>query len=121
MALAALQDRQVGLMSVLRFEIIRDAKTGMNELSVAGELYSDVKAGQTTSAYRFEIYRRNEIDEASCLIMNGANPVVTGFQDVTTSGSNGFISFEDSVKTTLSFADLVDNNDLKVVRFTHDS
>lgn len=53
--------------------------------------------------------------------MNGANPVVTGFQDVTTSGSNGFISFEDSVKTTLSFADLVDNNDLKVVRFTHDS
>ena len=45
MALAALQDRQVGLMSVLRFEIIRDAKTGMTELSVAGELYSDVKAG----------------------------------------------------------------------------
>ena len=43
-ALAVVKDDDVGLISVMRFEIIRDAKTGMNELSVAGELYSEVKA-----------------------------------------------------------------------------
>ena len=53
--------------------------------------------------------------------MDGAKPVVTGFQDVTTSDLNGFVSFEDRVKTTLSFSELVNNNDFKVVRFTHDS